>query len=265
MNKHFDTGATMPADLRRALAAGEIRPYFQPVFCLRDGQLSGFEALARWDHPARGLLGAASFIAVARDEGIIDLVTYCILRESCLAARDWPAHVSLSINLAPGQLNDKYLVSRLLAILAECDFAPERLIVDVTEQAVADNIPLARDVFAALQKAGVRIALDDFEMNYSSLCHLQQLQFDHLKIDNRIVLAMETVDDEKMVRAITGFGRSLGMVVIAEGVETSGGKAALRNCGCEMAQGYLLGRPLTAQETVDMLRAIRHRPMTGPA
>lgn len=265
MNQHFDTGTSVEADLRRGLAAGEIRPYFQPIFCLSNGELIGFEALARWDHPTRGLLGAGSFIAVARDEGIIDLVTYCVLRDSCVAARDWPPHVSLSINLAPGQLHDKYLVPRLLAILAECEFAPERLIVDVTEHAVADNIPLARDVFAALQKAGVRIALDDFKMNYSSLCHLQQLQFDHLKIDNRIVLAMATVDDEKMVRAITGFGRSLGMVVTAEGVETSGARAALRNCGCEQAQGYLLGRPLTGEETAEMLREIRHRPIPTSA
>ncbi len=263
MNRHFDTGMRI-ADLRRALDEGEIRPYFQPIFCLSDGHLTGFEAFARWDHPTRGLLGPASFFAIAEDGGIIDQLTYCILRESCVAARAWPPQVSLSINLSPVELHDKYLVSRLLAILAECAFAPERLIVDVTEHAVADNIPHARDVFAALQKAGVRVALDDFEMNYSSLCHLQQLQFDHLKIDNKVVLAMATVDDEKMVRAITGFGRSLGMVVIAEGVETSEAKAALRNCGCEEAQGYLLGRPLTAQETEAMLRDMRPRPMSNP-
>ena len=209
--------------------------------------------------------GPDRFIAIAEEQGFIDLLTYRLLRDSCAAARDWPAHVSLSINLSPVQLHDRWLVPRLLAILAESDFAPARLIVDVTEHAVVNNIPLARDVFAALQKAGVRIALDDFAMNYSSLCHLQQLQFDQLKIDNRIVLAMATVDDEKMVRAITGFGRSLGMVVVAEGVETNGSKAALRNCGCEQAQGFLLGRPLAARETAAMLGQMHNRPASGSA
>lgn len=260
MNEHFKSGSTI-ADLHRALDDGGIRPYFQPIFCLYDGHITGFEALARWDHPTRGLLGPDSFIALADHHGILDLLTCRVLRDSCAAARDWPAHVSLSINIAPTQLHDRWLVPRLLAILAESDFAPARLIVDVTEAAVADNIPLARDVFAALQKAGVRIALDDFEMNYASLCHLQQLQFDHLKIDNKIVLSMESVDDEKMVRAITGFGRSLGMVVIAEGVETSRAKAALRACGCEQAQGYLLGRPLAAYETAALLRDMRRHPL----
>lgn len=188
-----------------------------------------------------------------------------MLRDSCAAARDWPAHVSLSINIAPTQLHDRWLVPRLLAILAESDFAPTRLIVDVTEAAVVDNVPLAKEGFAALQEAGVRIALDDFEMNYSSLCHLQQLQFDYLKIDNHIVMTMESVDDEKMVRAITGFGRSLGMTVIAEGVETSESMTALRECGCEQAQGYLLGRPLGAHETAAMLKATRKAPLSRSA
>lgn len=257
MNEQIPANKALKADLRRALDRDEIKPYFQPIIRLQDGQIVGFEALARWHHPTRGVLEAESFIAAAETLGMVDLLTARILRLSCQAARDWPDDSTLSINISPVQFHDPWLVSRILAIAAECDFAPHRLIVDVTEEAVIGNFALARDVIAAFREAGVGIALDDFQMNYASLCNLQQLQFDHLKIDNKAVISMETGDDEQMVRATSGFGRALGMVVTAEGVEATASMASLRDCGCQQAQGYLLGRPLAAHETAAMIKASR--------
>ena len=265
MDARLRERAVLEADLRQALEGGEIKPYFQPIICLDGERITGFEALARWHHPTRGVLAPDTFIAVAEDLGIIDLLTYQILRESCAAARAWPPYTSLSVNISPMQLKDPWLTSRILAILAETGFAPGRLIIEVTEKAIIDDIALAGEVFTSLQNSGIRIALDDFGMGYSSLCHLRQLRFDHLKIDSSFVLSMESAESEKIVRAITGLGRSLGMTVTAEGVETSMSMDALRDCGCEQAQGYLLGMPLAASETAAMLAAMRHPPLLKSA
>lgn len=236
-------------DLREAIEHGQIRPYFQPIVTLDGNSISGLEALARWDHPTRGMIMPDVFIPVAEDLGIIDLLTYRMLREACLASRNWPPHIALSVNISPMQLKDPWLSSRILAILAETGFPPGRLIVEVTEKAIIDDMSAAAEVFASLKKASIRIALDDFGMGYSSLHHLRQLRFDHLKIDSSFVLSMESAESEKIVRAITGLGRSLGMTVTAEGVETSMSMDALRDCGCEQAQGYLLGAPIDAAAT----------------
>jgi len=132
---------------------------------------------------------------------------------------------------------------------------PGRLIVEVTENAVIDDMDKAREVFSSLQSVGVRIALDDFGKGYSSLYHLRELNFDNLKIDGSFVHAMDSPENARMVSALTGLGKSLGMPVTAEGVETQVEADALRALGCEMAQGFLFGRPLDAAETANLLRA----------
>lgn len=249
MDARLRERAALESDLRAAIEHGQLRPFFQPIIALDGNRISGFEALARWDHPTRGRIMPDVFIPVAEDLGIIDLLTYRILRESCLASRDWPPHTSLSVNISPMQLKDPWLSSRILAILTETHFSPGRLIVEVTEKAIIDDMSAAGEVFTSLQNAGIRIALDDFGMGYLSLYHLRQLRFDHLKIDSSFVLSMESAESEKIVRALTGLGRSLGMTVTAEGVETPGSMDTLRDCGCEQAQGYLLGAPIDAAGT----------------
>jgi diguanylate cyclase (GGDEF)-like protein len=261
MDARLRDRSALENDLRAAVEQGQLRPYFQPIVALDGNEISGFEALARWDHPTRGLLMPDLFIPVAEDLGIIDLLTYRILRESCLASRDWPPHMSLSVNISPMQLKDPWLSSRILAILAETHFSPGRLIIEVTEKAIIDDMSAAAEVFTSLQKAGIRIALDDFGMGYSSLYHLRQLRFDHLKIDSSFVLSMESSESEKIVRAITGLGRSLGMTVTAEGVETNISMDALRDCGCEQAQGYLLGAPIAAEETARLFDVAASKPL----
>jgi diguanylate cyclase (GGDEF)-like protein len=245
--------AALEADLRLAVGAGEIIPHFQPVMDLKSNHILGFEALARWTHPTRGLVAPDVFIPIAEDLGIIDEISYAILRASCAAAGKWPASFWLSVNISPLQLRDPWLAARLLAILTEAGFAPGRLIVEVTENAVIEDMVRAREIFASLQSAGVRIALDDFGKGYSSLYHLRQLQFDQLKIDGSFVHSMNSPESAKIVSAVAGLGKSLGMPVTAEGVETSEEADALRALGCEHAQGFLFGKPLDAADTMTLL------------
>ncbi|MBC9033717.1 EAL domain-containing protein [Sphingomonas sp. JC676] len=241
--------ASLEAELRAAIENGQITAHYQPVISLADDRITGFEALARWEHPVRGLLAPDLFIPIAEDLGLIGLLSYDILRSGCIAARAWPPYATLSINISPLQLKDPWLSGRLLAILAETGFQPSRLIVEVTENAIIDDIDLVAEVFTSLQNAGIRIALDDFGKGYSSLNHLRQLHFDHLKIDSSFVLSMDSAESRKIVSAIAGLGKALGMPVTAEGVETMASAEALRALGCEQAQGFLFGRPIPADET----------------
>lgn len=253
--------AALEEDLRLAVTASEIAPHFQPVIDLATDAILGFEALARWTHPTRGLIPPDVFIPVAEDLGIIDELTYAMLRASCAAASLWPANLWLSVNISPLQLRDPWLAARLLAILTETGFAPGRLIVEVTENAVIDDMLKAREIFSSLQNAGVRIALDDFGKGYSSLYHLRQLRFDQLKIDGSFVHTMNSPESVKIVSAVAGLGKSLGMPVTAEGVETSEEADALRTLGCEHGQGFLFGKPLDSAGTMAMLdRVARGEP-----
>lgn len=254
MDSQLRGRATLERDLRAAVSAGVIVPHFQPVIDLAEGKIIGFEALARWPHPVRGMVQPDTFIPIAEDLGIIDQITYTMLRASCIAARDWPPALWVSVNISPTQLKDPWLASRLLAILSETGVAPGRLIMEVTENAIIDDMISAQQVFGSLQNAGVRIALDDFGKGYSSLYHLRQLRFDHLKIDGSFVQSMDSIESVEIVTAVAGLGKSLGMAVTAEGVQTTAEARTLRGIGCEHAQGFLFGKPLSASETLALLR-----------
>jgi EAL domain-containing protein (putative c-di-GMP-specific phosphodiesterase class I) len=243
----------LETDLRQAVRSGAIIPHFQPVIDLGEGRIIGFEALARWAHPAQGMVQPDTFIPIAEDLGVIDEITNAMMRASCVAARDWPAELWVSVNISPTQLRDPWLASRLLAILTETGLAPRRLIIEVTENGIIDDVACARQIFSSLQNAGVRIALDDFGKGYSSLYHLRQLPFDHLKIDGSFVQSMDSVESFEIVTAVAGLGKSLGMAVTAEGVETSAEAEALRGIGCDLAQGFLFGKPLSAVATLALL------------
>jgi diguanylate cyclase (GGDEF)-like protein len=241
-------------ELRAAVAEGEIIPYFQPIVDLGRGAIIGFEALARWPHPTKGSIPPDRFIPVAENLGIIDDLTHGMLRAACAAARDWPPALFLSVNISPLQLKNPWLAAKILGILMETGFAPSRLILEVTENAVIDDMVKARDVFISLQNAGVRLALDDFGKAHSSLYHLRTLRFDHLKIDQSFVHSLNTAESLKIVSAVAGLGKALGMRVTAEGVETRAEADALLAMGCNHAQGFLFGRPLGAADTLALLQ-----------
>ncbi len=246
---------TLETDLRKAVVTGEIVPHFQPIMDLATGAIIGFEALARWVHPSRGVIPPDTFIPIAEDLGIVGQITNSMLRLSCTAARDWPSNIWLSVNLSPTQLKDGWLASRLLGILTETGFPPGRLIMEVTENAVIDDMMKARDVFASLQNAGVRVALDDFGKGYSSLNHLRELKFDVLKIDKSFIHSLDCLESSKIVGVVASLGKALGMPVTAEGVETQAEADALRLLGCEHAQGFLFGSPVSGEETEALLRS----------
>lgn len=253
MGKHFGAIATREADLRRALDDGEIEPHFQPVFRLDDGRIAGFEALARWHHRVRGVIGPDSFLALAERMEIVDLVTYTVLRQSCAAAQDWPRDAKLIVNVSPRQIADPWLASRLLAIMVQSEFAANRLVLDVTADAITSDWWQAEQFFATLQDAGIRIALDLTALR-GEMEALHAVRVDHVKIDVASV-GVETV------RKIADRARMLGVTITAKGVETSRSLDMLRACGCVQAQGNLLGMPLPARETAAMLTARRHRPV----
>jgi predicted signal transduction protein with EAL and GGDEF domain len=252
MDVRLRARAALEADLRDAIENGQILPFYQPVMALADGRVIGYEALARWQHPERGMIGPDEFIPIAEDLGLIDMLSVRILYQACIAARAWGPDATLAINISPIQLKDPWLSARLLAVLSETGFAPGRLIVEVTENAIIEDIEAVSEVFQSLQRTGIRIALDDFGKGYSSLSHLRQLRFNHLKIDSSFVRTMESPESRKIVRAVAGLGRALGMPVTAEGVETPHAAEVLRAMGCEQAQGFFYGRPMSA---ADMERA----------
>ncbi len=255
MDHNLRDRTTLETDLRKAVECGDIVPHFQPIMDLAEGAIIGFEALARWPHPTRGLIPPDTFIPIAEDLGIVDQITYSMLRLACTAAREWPASIWLAVNVSPMQLKDPWLASRLLGILTETGFPPGRLIMEVTENAIIEDMMKAQHVFASLQNAGVRVALDDFGKGYSSLNHLRELKFDLLKIDKSFIHSMDSDDSAKIVGVVAGLGRALGMPVTAEGVETQAEADALRILGCEHAQGFLFGKAVSAADTLALLQS----------
>lgn len=246
MDADLKARALLETELRHAIESGEIEPYYQPVVALPDRNLIGIEILARWCHPRRGLLAPDEFIAVAEETGLIADLSLRLLRRACLDARDWPAHLTMALNISPKQFQDRWLPERILAILTETGFPPSRLEVEITESALVHDIEAAREILTSLRKLGVRIALDDFGTGYSSLYHLRELKFDKLKIDRSYVDAI-TMSDERatLVDAIIKLGESLGLVTTAEGIESDASLDWLAGQGCSFGQGFLFGAPMT--------------------
>jgi diguanylate cyclase (GGDEF)-like protein/PAS domain S-box-containing protein len=251
--------AALEADLRAAIAAGEIRPYYQPLMSLRDNRLLGFEILARWQHPKRGAVSPDIFIPLAERVGLISELTYALLREAGRDAKNWPQHLSLSLNISPLQLANDQLPVELLAVLTEVGFPPGRLEVEITENALVSDLEAAKSVLSSLQNLGIRIALDDFGTGYSSLHHLRELQFDKLKIDRSFVQSMcSDPESAKIVSAILGLASSLGLPTTAEGIEDQEVLRKVIEGGAEYGQGHLFGRALPASEVALLVaRAVR--------
>ena len=239
--------AQLENELRQAVANNDIVPHFQPLIALDTGHLVGVEMLARWPHPARGMVSPGEFIPLAEDSGLIGPMTVSLLRQGCRVAAGWPGHVTLACNLSPLQLRDPGLPATVAGVLAETGFPAARLELEITENALVGDLALARKLLEEIRALGVKLALDDFGTGYSSLRHLQMLPFDKLKIDQSFVGAM--VDDREsaeIVSAVVGLGHSLGLTTVAEGVETEEVAGLLRDLGCDIGQGWLFGRPVPA-------------------
>lgn len=248
MDAQVRSRAALERDLRQALADDSIVPYFQPLVDLNSGRLIGVEMLARWPHPTRGPVSPTEFIPVAEELGLIVPLTNRLLQRACTAAAQWPGHLILACNISPVQLRDLGLPAMVFDVLERTGFPASRLELEITESALVGDLELARQLFGALKAMGVRLALDDFGTGYANLKNLQSLPFDKLKIDASFVGAM-LVDKEceKIVSAVIGLGRSLGLSTVAEGVETAEAAALLRTLGCDIGQGWFFGRPCAVE------------------
>ncbi|MCP5433777.1 MAG: EAL domain-containing protein [Alphaproteobacteria bacterium] len=249
MNAQLKTRARLELDLRTALTTKAIGPYYQPLVELATGRIRGYEILARWKHPVDGTIPPSVFIPIAEDTGLIGDLTAHIFRQACRDGLALPKHTTLALNISPMQLRDRQLPERLLGILRETGFPPARLEVELTENALVADFESARTILNALKAHGVSIALDDFGTGYSSLHHLRELPFDKLKIDRTFVTSMcDSEESRKIIDAIIGLGRSLGLTTVAEGVETKEEAESLLKLGCTMGQGFLYGVPVPATQ-----------------
>lgn len=247
MDAEIQRRARLELALREGLRRGEFSPAFQPLVDLKTGETLGYEMLARWVSESEGPIAPAAFIPIAEDTGLVGELTLDILAKACAEASHWPAHQTLAINISPLQLRDPAFPSQLLAALRVAAFDPRRLEVEVTETSVVTDYEAAKAAIFALKAAGVRISLDDFGTGYSSLHHLRELPFSKLKIDGSFIRSMhESAESRKIVDAIVALGSSLGLTVLAEGIESAADAESLRQLGCDMGQGFHFGAPATA-------------------
>jgi len=242
-------------DIRQAVATEQIQPYYQPLIRLTENRIVGFEILARWYHPMRGNVAPATFIPVVENLGLISELTYSLLRRACIDARDWPPEISIALNVSPKHLIDPLLPVKVLAILSETGFSPNRLEIEITETALMSDIANARAVLGALRAIGIKISLDDFGTGYSSLSHLRELHFDKIKIDRSFVLAMDKhVESAKIVHSVIALAKSLGLPTIAEGIEDPETMKQIVDGGAEYGQGFYFGKAMPAAEANKLVR-----------
>ena len=240
--------------LRQGIPLGEFVPYYQPLVEFASGEIRGFEMLARWHHPTGGVIGPDVFIRVAEDTGLIDDLSEVLMRAAFEEARQWDPRLMLAVNVSPRQLSDAWLAQKILKLLTETGFPPERLEVEITESSLFEKLEVAQSVIASLKNQGVRIALDDFGTGYSSLAHLQALPIDRIKIDRSFVLALNKDPQSwAMVQTIAGLGKTLGVPITLEGVESAAIELRVRTLGCELGQGWFYGQAATAARTRQLL------------
>ncbi len=231
-------------DLQRALANKEFRVFYQVQQDVRTREITGYEALVRWKHPVRGYVSPADFISVAEESGAIVEMGAWVLRAACHEAASWNDRLKIAVNLSPVQLNDVNLIEVVHSALADSGLSPHRLELEITESSIIEDKVRALHILRQIKALGVTIAIDDFGTGYASLDTLNAFPFDKIKIDRSFLMeADKSAQARAIVRAILALGRSLEIPVLAEGVETEGQMALLREEGCDQAQGYLLGRP----------------------
>lgn len=242
-------------ELRNALSRGsELCVHYQPqVGC--DGRIIGLEALVRWDHPERGLIGPESFVPIAEDTGLINPLSDWVVREACRASRRWP-DLFIAINLSPVQFRTTRFFENLMRIVRSTGASPSALQLEVTERVLLDDDDRVRAVLARLRSAGFTIVLDDFGTGYSSLSYLKKFEVDKLKIDRSFVRHLgEAADSGAIVNAVLSLGRAMGLEVAAEGVETAGQRHFLSQSGCREMQGFLFSAALPPDAIDALLRA----------
>ena len=254
MHTHAVYVLQMENDLRRAIEREELRVYYQPIVALENGQLAGFEALIRWQHPERGFINPSDFIPLAEDTGLIVPLGLWILKRACQQLCQWqwqsPANRSLfmSVNLSGKQVAQPDLVENIRDILDETHVDAKHLKLEITESAVMENAEMAARLLKRLKALGVQLSIDDFGTGYSSLSYLHRFPVNTLKIDRSFVGRIgEAAENIEIVRTVISLAENMGMEVVAEGIETLSQLTQLRKLKCQYGQGYLFSRPVDAE------------------
>lgn len=244
----------LESDLRRAVERDEFHLFYQPVIDLRTGTLGGFEALVRWKHPERGLVSPGDFIPIAEETGLIISIGRWILHEACLQMRLWQKKypqmmdMTMSVNLSGKQFKQKDIIEQVKLVLFDTGLEAESLRVELTETVVMEDAEVASKIFKQLRGLGVQISIDDFGTGYSSLSYLHHFPIDILKVDRSFVGRMtENGGNAEIVRTIISLAHTMGMKVVAEGIEEEYQRAHLKNLGCEYGQGFLFSKPVAAE------------------
>jgi diguanylate cyclase (GGDEF)-like protein/PAS domain S-box-containing protein len=250
---------TLGRDVREAISKDQIVPFYQPKVCLTSGRIIGLEALARWQHPTKGVLTPGFFGAVFDDPELAQAISDSLISQVASDLREWLDKGydlgRVAVNLSSAQFSQSGLADEILGILERSNVPPEHFEIEVTETVfLGKSSDYVAAILGQFRQRGVQIALDDFGTGYASLTHLKQFPVDHLKVDQSFVRNLEhDTGDEAIVTAVIGLGRSLNLQVTAEGVETLGQAKRLRELGCHNAQGYLYARPMAASQVPDIV------------
>lgn len=249
MEVELRTRNSLEGDIRAGIANDEFVPFFEQQIDLATGELTGFEMLARWVSPVKGLIPPDEFIGVSEETGMIGDLSLAIIRKALIEAKNWDQKLTLSVNISPVQLKDPWLAQKIVKLLVETGFPATRLEIEITESSLFKNLSLAQSIVGSLKNQGIRIALDDFGTGYSSLAHLRALPFDRIKIDRSFVSSMdENAESEAIVKAIAGIGASLQVPITAEGIEDKSVIAKLVALGCSKGQGFYYGQPMSMDQ-----------------
>jgi diguanylate cyclase (GGDEF)-like protein len=249
MDLQMQTRRILEQDLRKALPSGEFELYYQPVVNLASKEISGFEALIRWNHPSKGMISPADFIPLAEEIGFIVPMGEWVIRQACATAAQWPDNLHVAVNISAIQFRSPGLMQVIVSALATSGLAPTRLEIEITESVLLHNKEATLAVLHQLRALGIRIAMDDFGTGYSSLTYLQSFPFDKIKIDRSFVKNItENSSSLTIVRAVAALANGMGMTATAEGVETAEQLHSIASEGCTEMQGFLFSRPLPAAE-----------------
>ncbi|WP_246691985.1 MULTISPECIES: EAL domain-containing protein [unclassified Methylobacterium] len=261
MDARMQARRQLELDMRQALARREFQLHYQPQLQLDDDRLIGCEALIRWKHPERGSVSPLDFIPLAEEIGLIVPIGEWVIRQACRDATTWPAGMSVAVNVSPAQFKSDRLVETIISALASSGLSAKRLEVEITEGVLLQESEKTLQTLHRLRELGVRVSMDDFGTGYSSLSYLRSFPFDKIKIDRSFVKDLSSKPDgDAIIRAIAGLGKSLGMTTVAEGVETPEQMQRIRDEGCTDVQGYLISRPIPADDLLQFLANYRpHR------
>jgi len=254
MDAHVRERSLLEKDLRAAIGGYDIRPYYQPIVDLKTRRIVSFESLARWHHPMSGLVTPDTFLPIAEELGLINVLSGQLFGDACRDAATWPEYISLSFNFSPTQFSDRNFAQDVLTILNDTGLPAHRLEAEITESALVADFEATRHAIQTLRNSGVRIVIDDFGTGYSGLSHLYELRFDKLKIDKRFVKELgKSTESDVFLRAIFGLCKGLDLCITAEGIENDAQADAAFRLGAHQGQGFLFSEAVPASAVSQLL------------